>query len=241
MEKQTLTALLAKYAYPGRGIMLGKTQNGKHAVIVYFIMGRSENSRNRVFTKKESGIVTEAANPAKLQDPSLVIYAPVRKLGNYTIVTNGDQTDTIYNSLQNNKTFEDALRTRTFEPDEPLYTPRISGLVQIENNKANFTLSILKSSEGNPNSPLRYFYEYTEPLAGIGRFIHTYESGENILPSFSGEPHCIAVDNEDIKTFTSSVWNAMHSENKISLFVRYINIENGEEHTQIINKYEKQS
>ena len=223
---------LQSNAYPGRGIMLGRTADGKNAVITYFIMGRSENSRNRVFVEEGEGIRTQAFDESKLTDPSLIIYAPVRVLGNKTIVTNGDQTDTVYDG----QTFEQSLRTREFEPDGPNYTPRISGIIEINDGKMDMNMSILKSDDGDPNSSLRFTYSYENPLAGKGRFIHTYMNDGNPLPSYEGEPTLVDVNNDDIDTFTNKVWNALNEDNKVSLFVRYIDIATGKATSRIINK-----
>ena len=217
--------------YPGRGIVLGKSEDGSKMVIAYFIMGRSENSRNRVFVEQEDGIRTEAFDPSKLSDPSLIIYAPVRVLNGKTIVTNGDQTDTIYDFMKDGKTFEEALRTRTFEPDAPNFTPRISGVVEGENYK----LSILKSNNGDPDCCQRFTFSYDKPKAGEGRFIHTYKCDGNPLPSFEGEPKPVAISG-DIDAFTELVWNSLNEENKVSLFVRYIDIATGNYETRIVNK-----
>lgn len=222
--------------YPGRGILLGKSADGKNAVIAYFIMGRSENSRNRVFVEDGDGIRTQAFDESKLEDPSLIIYAPVRVLGNKTIVTNGDQTDTIYDLMNQQQTFEQSLRTREFEPDAPNYTPRISGIVKVTDGEMNYALSILKSANGNPDCCQRYTFSYDAPLAGLGRFIHTYMTDGNPLPSFEGEPKLVEIGNDDIDTFADKLWNALNEDNKVSLFVRYINIENGEATSRIINK-----
>ena len=224
---------LAGNSYPGRGIVIGQSADGKQAVIAYFIMGRSANSRNRVFTAKDGGIITEAADPSKLEDPSLIIYSPVRVLEKTTVVTNGDQTDTIYDFLQQGKSFEDALRTRTFEPDGPNFTPRISGVVELETNC--YKLSILKSADGDESSTRRYFFDYDAPRAGEGHFIHTYEGDGNPLPSFEGEPTQVKLEG-DIDAFTAMVWNALNADNKVSLFVRYIDIETGKYESKIINK-----
>lgn len=224
--------------YPGRGITIGKSDDGLNAVIGYFIMGRSENSRNRVFVKDGSGIRTQAFDPAKLTDPSLVIYAPVRVLDESTIVTNGDQTDTIYDFMKNGKTFEEALRTRTFEPDPPNYTPRISAITEIINNEFTYKLSILKSAEGKEEATRRFFYEYMEPIAGQGHLIHTYMHDGNPIPSFEGEPTLITLSG-DINDFTTDLWDSLNSDNKVSLFTRYINIKTGEFDTRIINKNQK--
>ena len=216
--------------------MLGKSADGKKAVIAYFIMGRSENSRNRVFVEDKDGIRTQAFDESKLVDPSLIIYAPVRVLGNKTIVTNGDQTDTIYELMNQQQTFEQSLRTREFEPDAPNYTPRISGIVKADNGKMNYAMSILKSANGNPDCCERYTFSYSAPLAGEGRLIHTYMSDGNPLPSFEGEPVLVEIGNDDIDSFANKIWNALNEENKVSLFVRYIDIETGCFESRIINK-----
>jgi len=221
--------------YPGRGIVVGRTANGKKAVIAYFIMGRSTNSRNRIFVTEGEGIRTQAFDPSKLSDPSLVIYAPVRVHGNYTIVTNGDQTDTIYDGLTQGLTFEQALRQREYEPDGPNYTPRISSLLHIEDGKFAYEMSILKSNDGDPSCCCRYTFSYDKPAAGEGRFIHTYMHDGNPLPSFAGEPKKIAVEG-DIDSFAAMVWESLNEENKVSLFVRFIDIETGKYDTRIMNK-----
>lgn len=226
---------LKENAYPGRGIVIGRSADGTKAVTAYFIMGRSQNSRNRVFVTEGEGIRTEAFDPSKLEDPSLIIYAPVRVLGNNTIVTNGDQTDTIYDGLKAGLTFEQSLRSREFEPDGPNYTPRISGNMHIENGKYDISMSILKSNNGDPDCCNRYTYTYDNPKAGEGRFIHTYMHDGNPLPSFSGEPKLVAID-ADIDAFTDLVWNSLNEDNKVSLFVRYIDIETGKYETRIVNK-----
>ena len=222
-------------SYPGRGIVIGTSEDGKYAVCAYFIMGRSENSRNRVFVEDGEGIRTQAFDPSKMEDPSLIIYAPVRVLGNSTIVTNGDQTDTIYDLMKEGKTFEESLRTREFEPDAPNYTPRISGLMNIEGGKYDFAMSILKSNNGDPSQCLRFTYTYDNPKAGEGYFIHTYMQDGNPLPSFEGEPTRVNIAG-DIDTFTNNVWNALNADNKVSLFTRYIEIATGKYETRIINK-----
>ncbi len=222
---------LQQNSYPGRGIVLGKSADGSQMVIAYFIMGRSENSRNRVFVEENDGIKTQAFDPSKLTDPSLIIYSPVRVINGKTIVTNGDQTDTIYDFIAKGDTFENALQTRTFEPDAPNFTPRISGIIDGD----RYTLSILKSANGNPDSTCRYFFDYQSPLAGEGHFIHTYRCDGNPIPSFEGEPKKIAV-NGDIDAFTESVWNSLNADNKVSLFTRYIDLTTGETQTRICNK-----
>ena len=221
--------------YPGRGIVIGKTKDGKKAVTAYFIMGRSNNSRNRVFVEDVEGIRTQAFDPSKLEDPSLIIYAPVRVLGNKIIVTNGDQTDTIYEGMDKQLTFEQSLRTREFEPDAPNYTPRISGIMHVENGKYNYAMSILKSNNGNPKACNRYTFAYENPVAGEGHFIHTYMHDGNPLPSFEGEPKLVEI-NGDIDEFTNMVWTNLNEDNKVSLFVRFIDIETGEYETRIVNK-----
>ena len=222
MKAVSLTKEISSTSYPGRGIVLGRSADGRKAVIAYFIMGRSENSRNRIFAETPDGIKTEAFDPSKLVDPSLIIYSPVRVLGNKTIVTNGDQTDTIYELMNQQLTFEQSLRTREFEPDAPNYTPRISGIV--------------KCSDGNPDCCERYTFSYDAPLAGKGRFIHTYMGDGNPLPSFEGEPTLVEIGDDDIDAFAQKVWDALDSDNKVSLFVRYIDVETGKADSRIINK-----
>lgn len=235
MEMKSLAKELSSTTYPGRGIVIGKTPDGKHAAIAYFIMGRSENSRNRIFVEEGEGIRTEAYDPSKLEDPSLIIYAPVRVLGNKTIVTNGDQTDTIYELMNKQFTFEQALRTREFEPDAPNYTPRISGILHIDEGNYNYAMSILKSNNGNPDACNRYTFAYEKPVNGEGHFIHTYMGDGNPLPSFEGEPTLIDIP-DDMNEFANIVWNNLNEDNKVSLFVRYIDIETGKYETRIINK-----
>ena len=235
MKMLNLAEELRGNAYQGRGIVIGRTPDGKKAVTAYFIMGRSENSRNRVFVEDGAGIRTQAFDPSKLTDPSLIIYAPVRVLGNKTIVTNGDQTDTIYEGMDKQLTFEQSLRSREFEPDGPNYTPRISGIMHIENGRYNFAMSILKSDDGDPQSCNRYTYAYENPKAGQGRFIHTYMHDGNPLPSFEGEPKVVAISGE-IDEFAKVVWENLNPDNKVSLFVRYIDIETGIYESRIINK-----
>ena len=235
MEMLNLEKELQSNSYPGRGIIIGRSADGTKAVTAYFIMGRSENSRNRVFVEDGEGIRTQAFDPSKLTDPSLIIYAPVRVLGNKTIVTNGDQTDTVYEGMDKQLTFEQSLRSRTFEPDGPNYTPRISGIMHIENGTYNYAMSILKSNNGNPESCNRFTYTYENPIAGEGRFIHTYMHDGNPLPSFEGEPKLVVIE-EDIDDFTNTLWNSLNDDNKVSLFVRYIDIATGEYETRIVNK-----
>ncbi len=221
--------------YPGRGIMLGRSADNKSAVIAYFIMGRSENSRNRVFEETEDGIRTKAFDESKMTDPSLIIYHPVRRMeSGLTIVTNGDQTDTIRDNLLAGHCYRHALNTRTFEPDGPNYTPRISGVVKPE---GSYNLSILKSLEGDPACACRYFYEYDAPRAGVGHFIHTYERDGDPLPSFEGEPRMVSLTAPDAETLANDLWLALNEDNRVSLFVRYIDLETGEDETSIINKH----
>ena len=235
MKMYSLKNELADNSYPGRGIVIGRSADGKSAVTAYFIMGRSENSRNRVFVTEGEGIRTEAFDPAKLSDPSLIIYAPVRVLGNRTIVTNGDQTDTIYEGFEKGLTFEEALRSREFEPDAPNYTPRISGVLNVEDGRYGYALSILKSDCGRPEQCVRFTFAYRDAVAGEGRFIHTYQGDGNPLPSFEGEPKRVEIP-DDIDAFTSLVWDNLNEDNKVSLFVRYIDIETGKYETRIVNK-----
>ncbi len=235
MQKISLENELKNNAYPGRGIVIGKSPDGRYAVAAYFIMGRSVNSRNRVFVEDGTGIRTQAFDPSKLSDPSLIIYAPVRVLGNKTIVTNGDQTDTIYEMMDRQQTFEQALRTREFEPDAPNYTPRISGILHVENETYNYAMSILKSSNGNPDSCSRYTFAYSNPAASEGHFIHTYMGDGDPLPSFEGEPKLVEIP-DDMDAFTDMLWNSLNEDNKVSLFVRYIDIATGEYRSRIVNK-----
>ncbi len=235
MEKLSIAKELSNNSYPGRGIVIGKTPNGKCAVTAYFIMGRSVNSRNRVFVEDGEGIRTQAFDESKLEDPSLIIYAPVRVLGNKTIVTNGDQTDTIYEGMDKQQTFEQSLRCREFEPDGPNYTPRISGVMHIEDGKFNYAMSILKSNNGNPDACNRYTFAYENPVNSEAHFIHTYMQDGNPLPSFEGEPKLVDVC-DDIEEYTSLLWESLNEDNKVSLFVRYIDIETGKYETRIVNK-----
>jgi len=222
--------------YPGRGIVLGLGSDGGCAVVAYFIMGRSENSRNRVFIEKDGGIVTEAFDPAKLTDPSLIIYQPVRVcVGGVTVVTNGDQTDTIAEHLAHGKSFEEALRTRTFEPDAPNYTPRISGMLEVRDGRVRYKHALLRSCGGDPESPQRFFFEYPEPRRGEGHFLHTYAMDGDPLPSFVGEPKCVAIGG-DLDAFTVALWESLNADNKVSLFVRFVNVKTGQAQTRILNK-----
>lgn len=236
MEIRSLQDELRGNPYPGRGIVIGRTADGKYAVAAYFIMGRSVNSRNRVFVEDGEGIRTEAFDPSKLSDPSLIIYAPVRVLKNRTIVTNGDQTDTVYEGLAGGKSFEEALAEREFEPDAPNYTPRISGVMEIEGGAFSYKMSILKSADGDPSCCNRYTFSYDNPPAGEGRFIHTYQNDGDPLPSFEGEPERILIGDEDIDSFAGHIWESLDKENKVSLFVRYIEVETGKYESRIINK-----
>lgn len=227
--------LLADNTYPGRGIILGLHADGRHAVIAYFIMGRSENSRNRIFVEEGDGIRTQAFDPAKLTDPSLIIYHPVRVLDNLSIVTNGDQTDTIFEEMRAGGFFEEALRTRTFEPDAPNYTPRISGLLRRREDGFGYRLSILKSAGGDPNGVQRLFFEYPDPIAGEGHLIHTYRCDGDPIPSFEGEPKPVALSGS-LDELAERLWNGLNAENKVSLFVRFLDRETGGCQSRIINK-----
>ncbi len=235
MKYLSLEQELKSNAYPGRGIVIGRTPDGSCAVAAYFIMGRSQNSRNRIFVEDGEGIRTQAFDPSKLEDPSLIIYAPVRVLGDDTIVTNGDQTDTIYEGLEKGLTFEQSLRSREFEPDAPNYTPRISGLLHVADGQFRYDMSILKSCQGDPSSCLRYTFSYENPIAGEGCFIHTYMHDGDPLPSFQGEPKAVEIS-DDMEAFTQMLWNSLNEDNKVSLFVRYIRIADGTCTTKIINK-----
>jgi len=235
MKAAVLADRLKGNVYPGRGIVIGRSEDGLHAVAAYFIMGRSENSRNRVFVQDGEGIRTQAFDPSKMKDPSLIIYAPVRVLGTKTIVTNGDQTDTVYDGLDHQMTFEQSLRSREFEPDAPNYTPRISGVMHIEGGRYNYALSIIKSENGDPDSCCRYTFAYENPLNGTGRFIHTYTGDGNPLPSFEGEPVSVGITGT-IDSFTSTLWDSLNGENKVSLFTRFVDIKTGRYESRIVNK-----
>ena len=235
MNVMDLNQELSKNSYPGRSVVIGKSDDGKFAVVAYFIMGRSENSRNRIFEKFGDGIKTKAFDDSKLIDPSLIIYSPVRVYKNKTIITNGDQTDTIHDFINNGDTFEKALNTRTFEPDPPIFTPRISAMIELVDKTFSFKMSILKSDNGNENSVLRYFYNYETPITGQGRFIHTYECDGDPVPSFSGEPKIVAIGN-DIDVFTNEIWDGLNEQNKVSLFTRFINLNDSTMQDRIINK-----
>ena len=235
MKILSLEQELKDNAYPGRGIVIGKSEDGMKAVTAYFIMGRSSNSRNRIFVGEGEGIRTEAFDASKLEDPSLIIYAPVRVLGGKTIVTNGDQTDTVYQGLESGISFEESLRSRKFEPDGPNYTPRISGVMCVENGRFDYAMSILKSNNGNPDACLRYTFSYENPAAGEGHFIHTYMHDGNPLPRFEGEPKLVGISG-GIDEFTENLWKCLNEENKVSLFVRYIDIATGTYETRIVNK-----
>ena len=235
MKKLSIYEELKSNSYHGRGIVIGKSEDGKSAVTAYFIMGRSVNSRNRVFVEEGEGIRTEAFDPSKLTDPHLIIYSPVRVLGNKLIVTNGDQTDTIYELMDKQYTFEQALRSREFEDDAPNYTPRISGILHFDDGKFNYAMSILKSANGNPDSCQRFTFSYNNPIAGEGHFIHTYMGDGNPLPSFEGEPKLVNVAN-DIDYYTNRLWESLNEDNKVSLFVRFVNLETGAVETRIVNK-----
>ena len=229
-----LKAYLSENSYPGRGILLGRSADNTKAVIAYFIMGRSENSRNRIFETTDDGIRTKAFDESKMVDPSLIIYHPVRVVEGTTIVTNGDQTDTVADAFRDGTGWVRALRTREFEPDGPNYTPRISGMVRPD---GSYRLSILKSADGDPACCQRFFFEYDTPIAGQGHFISTYETDGNPLPSFQGAPKTVAVGSESLKDFGDGLWESLNADNKVSLFVRYIDLKSGETQSLIYNKH----
>ena len=235
MKKQNLGDILKSKSYPGRGIVLGRSEDGTKAAAAYFIMGRSVNSRNRIFVSDGSGLRTQAFDESKMEDPSLIIYAPVRVLGTKTIITNGDQTDTVYEGMDRQLTFEQSLRSREFEPDGPNYTPRISGIIHLQDKDFNYALSILKSADGNPESVNRYTFSYSPAVAGCGHFISTYVDDGSPLPSFEGEPLPVEIP-DSLEEFTGLIWDSLNEENKVSLFVRYIDIATGRYETKIVNK-----
>ncbi len=226
--------LIKDNSYVGRGIVIGKSADGKSAVSAYFIMGRSANSRNRIFVEHDGALFTEPFDSSKVEDPSLIIYAAERRFENRLIVTNGDQTDTIYNALKNGGSFIEALNTREFEPDSPNFTPRISGMLTFENSDFSYEMSILKSADQNGSACNRYWFSYT-PIAGLGHFIHTYVCDGNPIPTFQGEPERVEIGN-DIDEFADKLWNALDNDNKISLYVKYTNLESGKESRRLINK-----
>lgn len=226
--------LLEENTYPGRGIIIGKSSDKKNAVIAYFIMGRSENSRNRVFIENDNEVTIHPFDYSKVEDPSLIIYSPIKKVGNHLIVTNGDQTDTIEKFITEGKTFEAALDTRCFEPDSPNYTPRISGLLNFENNDFSYKMSILKSGDANGSVCNRYTFGYS-PIPGLGHYIHTYNCDGNPIPTFTGEPERVVI-NDNINDFTDAIWNSLNPDNKISLYVRYVNLLSGAVSNRLINK-----
>ena len=236
MKVLTIKEELNSLAYHGRGIIIGKSADGKKAITAYFIMGRSVNSRNRVFVTEGDSMRTKAFDESKMVDPHLIIYYPVRVLGNKTIVTNGDQTDTIYDLMDNQMTFEQAFRTREFEDDKPNFTPRISGIIHRDGGNMNFAMSILKSAEGDDSSCERFTYAYSNPIPGRAKFIHTYNGDGNPLPSFEGEPKTLLLPDTDIDSLTDLIWTNLNEEKKVSLFVRYIDIASGESETRIVNK-----
>ena len=229
-----LPELLAANSYPGRGIVVGKSEDGKNAVIAYFIMGRSENSRNRVFTEKDGNVFTEPHDYSKVQDPSLIIYSAIKAIGNKLIVTNGDQTDTIYDFIAKGEDMRAALRTREFEPDAPNLTPRISAVLNFANKDFTYDMSILKSADPEGTACNRYFYEYSS-IAGLGHFIHTYVTDGNPIPTFQGEPERVKIPN-CIDCFAKKIWESLNENNKISLYVRYIDLETGKAVSKMINK-----
>ena len=230
-----LGELLKNNEYPGRGIVIGKSEDGRSIAIAYFIMGRSANSRNRVFTEDGDTVTIYPADSSKVEDPSLIIYSPIRKIGDNLIVTNGDQTDTIFENMDQGDTFEESLRNREFEPDAPNYTPRISGVLHIEGGYT-YEMSILKSNNCDPDQCLRFAFSYDNPYAGEGHFIHTYMGDGNPLPSYEGEPTPVTIPTDDLDEFTDIVWKAINEDNKVSLFTRFIDIETGKYETRIVNK-----
>lgn len=236
MKVLSIEQELHSLAYHGRGILIGKSADGKKAIAAYFIMGRSENSRNRIFVEDGEGILTRAFDETKMTDPHLIIYAPVRVLGNKTIVTNGDQTDTIYDCMDRQMTFEQSLRAREFEDDCPIFTPRISGIIHLDGGTMNFALSILKTAEGDDSSCERFTYAYSFPLAGRAKFLHTYNGTGDPLPSFEGEPKTLLLPDLDLDSLTSLIWENLNEDNKVSLFVRSIDIATGRYESRIVNK-----
>ena len=233
-DVQNIGENLKNNAYPGRGIIVGKSADGKKAVTAYFIMGRSENSRNRVFIENGEEVIIHPFDASKVEDPSLIIYSPIRKYNNSLIVTNGDQTDTVYDGLKAGKSFEEALRSREFEPDAPNFTPRISAVLDFDNGNFSYKMSILKSADEKGSACNRYTFEYT-PISGLGHFIHTYNHDGNPIPTFTGEPERVQILN-DIDEYCQLIWNNLNENNKISLYVRYVDLETGKIDNRMINK-----
>ena len=236
MQTQNIATILKENGYVGRGVLMGRSPSGKKAAMAYFIMGRSENSQNRVFIEKGEELIIHPFDESKVEDPSLIIYAPVRVSGANTIVTNGDQTDTIYDFLAAGKSFEAALRTRCFEPDAPNFTSRISGMMTLSDSGCAYKLSILKSADAAGSACLRQTFEYAEPLPGVGHFIHTYQTDGNPLPAFAGEPEQVALP-ETAEELADLLWSNLDVRYKISLFVRYIDIETGAAETRVVNRH----
>lgn len=232
-ETKTMKEAISGNPYVGRGIVIGKSQDGKSAVCAYFIMGRSENSRNRVFIENGDEVVIHPFDASKVEDPSLIIYSPIRKLDNKLIVTNGDQTDTIYDFVKDGKSFEDALKTREFEPDKPNFTPRISGMLDFFDGDFTYKMSILKSADENGSACSRYTFDYPA-LCGIGSFIHTYVTDGNPIPTFLGEPERVSIPN-DIDEFFNEIWDNLDKNNRISLYVRYTDLQSGKTENRMVN------
>ena len=233
-EINNMGNLIKDNSYVGRGIVIGKSADGENAVFAYFIMGRSENSRNRIFTENGDDVTIYPFDASKVEDPSLIIYSPVRKIDNKLIVTNGDQTDTIYDFVKDGKSFEEALETREFEPDAPNFTPRISGIMDFKDSDFTYKMSILKSADEKGTECNRYTFSY-KALAGLGHFIHTYNCDGNPIPTFTGEPERVEIPN-DIDEFTNNIWENLNADNKISIYVRYVNLKDGSVENRMINK-----
>ena len=233
-DVNNMGALIKDNSYVGRGIVIGKSADGEKAAFAYFIMGRSENSRNRIFTENGDDVTIYPFDASKVEDPSLIIYSPVRKIGNSLIVTNGDQTDTVYDFVKEGKSFEEALETREFEPDSPNFTPRISGIMNFADDDFSYKMSILKSADAQGTECNRYTFSY-KALSGLGHFIHTYNHDGNPIPTFTGEPERVEIPN-DIDEFTTNIWENLNEDNKISIYVRYINLKDGSVENRMINK-----
>ncbi len=234
-DNHDIATLIRPNPYVGRGIIVGKTADGTHAAVAYFIMGRSENSRNRIFCEEGDALMIHPYDLSRVEDPSLIIYAPVREYGPYLVVTNGDQTDTVYVGLKKGVDFAESLRTRTFEPDAPNFTPRISALLQFADGDFNYRMNILKSADAEGSAPCRFTFDYPA-LPGVGHFLHTYITDGNPLPTFTGEPERVIIP-DDIDTMTDTLWNALNEENRISLYVRYVRLSDGFVTRRIINRH----